>query len=62
MRVYFLLTVPVCLGPHAASTPAFITAGPPAEGVAPLWDVNISLVAEEKKTDFLRKFLVIGNF
>ena len=54
MRVYLLLTVPVCLGSHAASTPAFITAGPQLKGCPPLWDVNISLVAEEKKTDFLR--------
>ena len=26
----------------------------PAEGVAPIWDINTSLVAEEMKTDFPR--------
>ena len=50
MRVYLLLTVPVCLGPHAASTPAFITAASQLKGCPPLWDVNISLVTKGKNT------------
>lgn len=54
MRVYLLLTVPVCLGPHAASTPAFITAASQLKGCPPLWDVNISLVTKGKNTCFLR--------
>lgn len=53
MRVYFLVIVHVCFGSSATLPHAFVTTGPWPR-VAPIWDINTSLMTEENKTNFPR--------